>query len=606
MRLPDYLDFDLELTTETDGSYTARVLNSPKGEASVPVTIPVTGTELENVILKLGRTRSGVRSLDSPQAQLARSFGTRLFDSVFAGEVGTTLRRSLDEAEDAGKGLRIRLHLSDVPTLADVPWEYLYSTGLGRFLVLSGDTPLVRYLDLPREVPPLTVTPPLRILLVVSGPSDLAALDYEQEVARMTSALAELIEGGFIIVDPLAKPTLAELRRALRRREYHVLHFIGHGGFDTAAGDGVLAFEDDAGRAHLVRGADLGTLLHDHRTLRLAVLNACEGARQSPADPFSGVAQSLVRQGLPAVVAMQFEITDNAALIFGEEFYACVADGYPIDAALTQARMAIFASDNDVEWGTPVLYLRARDGRIFAIPPGAPPAPRASTTVPHQVAGMSVTPPPTNTPTRPASQTGTPPMVEAVGRSDGVTGTGRGDATGGEEPGGPPTPGNGARKGRYAAGAVALVVLVVLVVLGIRMLSGGATPGAGPTRSEPASDVAASGQLELGIDDWADLYGGKVSNARAMGQEVGLYHPVDDYWLHAAIAQTFALSSGADRASCVAALGKRADSYVVLSTVKTGQIVCVRMSDEHVAALILTELPATGSPKLGFTYTVFR
>jgi hypothetical protein len=253
MRVPEYLDFDLELTSELDGSYTARVLASPKGEASTPVTFPVTGTELENFILKLGRTRSGVRSLSSPQAELARSFGTRLYDAVFAGEVGTTFRRSLDESEDAGKGLRVRLRLSDVPTLADVPWEYLYSPGLGRFLVLSGDTPLVRYLDLPREVPPLTVTPPLRILLVVSGPTDLVALDIEQEVARMTRALAELVEAGFVVVDPLVKPTLAELRRALRRREYHVLHFIGHGGFDDAAGEGVLAFEDESGRSHLVK-----------------------------------------------------------------------------------------------------------------------------------------------------------------------------------------------------------------------------------------------------------------------------------------------------------------------------------------------------------------
>jgi len=65
---------------------------------------------------------------------------------------------------------------------------------------------------------------------------------------------------------------------------------------------------------------------------------------------------------------MRFENTDVAALVFGQELYAAMADGYPIDAALAQARLAVFSNDNDVEWGTPVLYLRARDGRIFDVP----------------------------------------------------------------------------------------------------------------------------------------------------------------------------------------------------------------------------------------------
>jgi len=97
----------------------------------------------------------------------------------------------------------------------------------------------------------------------------------------------------------------------------------------------------------------------------LAVLNACEGARTSRKDPFAGVAQSLMRQGLPAVVAMQFEITDSAAITFAHSFYTAIANGYPVDAALSEARKAIFTQGNELEWGTPVLYLRSPDGRII-------------------------------------------------------------------------------------------------------------------------------------------------------------------------------------------------------------------------------------------------
>jgi hypothetical protein len=74
-----------------------------------------------------------------------------------------------------------------------------------------------------------------------------------------------------------------------------------------------------------------------------------------------------VQQGIPAVIAMQFEITDQAAITLAREFYGAVADGYPVDAAMAEARKAIFATGNDVEWGTPVLYLRAPDGRIFDV-----------------------------------------------------------------------------------------------------------------------------------------------------------------------------------------------------------------------------------------------
>jgi hypothetical protein len=95
------------------------------------------------------------------------------------------------------------------------------------------------------------------------------------------------------------------------------------------------------------------------------VLNSCEGARTDASDPFAGVAQSLIQQGLPAVVAMQFEITDDAAIIFARELYWAIADGYPLEAALAEARGAIRDAGNPTEWGTPVLYSRAPDGQLF-------------------------------------------------------------------------------------------------------------------------------------------------------------------------------------------------------------------------------------------------
>ena len=128
-----------------------------------------------------------------------------------------------------------------------------------------------------------------------------------------------------------------------------------------------MLLEREKQRGHRVGSQYLGMLLHDHESLRVAVLNACEGARTSKRDPFAGSAQTLVQQGIPAVIAMQFEIADDVASTFAHEFYGALADGYPIDAAVTEARKAIFATGREVEWATPVLYLRAPDGRIFDI-----------------------------------------------------------------------------------------------------------------------------------------------------------------------------------------------------------------------------------------------
>jgi tetratricopeptide (TPR) repeat protein len=368
-----YLDFDLLIERAGDG-YRARVLDSPAGQAAVAFAPPFDPLEVENLVLRLGRARGRGPTRDggiggSSERHAVERFGGALFGTVFAGEVLAALRSSLDRAGARGAGLRLRLRLTDVPELAELPWEYLFNPSLNRFLSLSDRTPLVRYLDLPEGVKPLAVTPPLRVLVMVASPSDHATLDVAQEHAKLRDALADLEAGGQVVLTVLERATLGALRQALRRGTFHVFHFVGHGGFDPFGEDGVLVFEDDSGRGRPVAGGDLGVVLHNHASLRLAILNACEGARTSQRDPFAGTAQALVQQGIPAVIAMQFEITDAAAITFAHEFYLAVADGFPVDAALSQARQALFVQGDGVEWGTPVLYMRSPDGQVFDVEP---------------------------------------------------------------------------------------------------------------------------------------------------------------------------------------------------------------------------------------------
>ncbi|HEV2136903.1 MAG TPA: CHAT domain-containing protein [Terracidiphilus sp.] len=308
-----------------------------------------------------------MRRIDSPETKAAKILGDRLFTVVFGGDVAACLRSSIDQSAQRGVGLRIRLRLTDVPELAYLPWEYLYNQSLNRFIALSPETPIVRYLELPEPVWPLVTTLPLRVLVMISSPSDYPSLDADREYAKLKDALHALERRGQVVLERLLDGTSATLLRRLQKGHYHAFHFIGHGGFDRDSQDGFLIFQDEMKRGRALSGQDLGILLQGHRWMRLAVLNACEGARSSREDPFAGVAQSLVQQGTPAVVAMQFEITDEAAITFSHEFYGSLAYGNPADAALAEARRAIFAQGNGLEWGTPVLYMRSPDGRIFDV-----------------------------------------------------------------------------------------------------------------------------------------------------------------------------------------------------------------------------------------------
>jgi hypothetical protein len=114
------------------------------------------------------------------------------------------------------------------------------------------------------------------------------------------------------------------------------------------------------------------------------VLNSCEGARGSRRDIFSSTSSILVRRGIPAVVAMQYPISDEAAIEFSRSFYESLISGLPVDTSMAEARKAMSAAfPGGVEWGTPVLYMRSQDGVLFTIdrsrsrsPPAVPdPAP---------------------------------------------------------------------------------------------------------------------------------------------------------------------------------------------------------------------------------------
>ena len=373
-RRSGYHDFELEIGIGHGRQYPVAVINSPAGQARETMVFPYDEVNLDSRLkdLKVALLRSGGsrRQILTPEEAAVQGFGKDIFDALLSGEARSLYDMSVQQAREDGKGLRLKLRILP-PELARLPWEYLYDDRHAEYVSLSRETPVVRFLESRRPTEPLSVTPPLQILGMIASPSDLPPLDTGRERKRVEQALTRLESNGLVDLTWIETPTWRELQRAMRAGPWHVFHFIGHGGFDRVAGEGVVALADDDGRSHNLSATELGRLLADHNALRLAVLNSCEGATSSDEDVFSSTAAVLVRRGIPAVLAMQYEITDRAAIEFARTFYESLADGYPVDGAVAEARKAVsLAVTNTIEWGTPVLFMRTADGVVFDLPAG--------------------------------------------------------------------------------------------------------------------------------------------------------------------------------------------------------------------------------------------
>lgn len=359
----EYQNFDLHIRPEGD-KYIARVEGLG---GSHKFDKPFSAEELDEFYYQAAFVTRNVRTQGEDRSGLSKDkvkdFGSRLFDTVFQGKVRENLSSSLGVG--GNNPLRLRLCFEDAAyELASLPWEYLYDTLHDGFLGLSTETPIIRYLEIPQSIKPLTLESPLEILIVAidSDHPGYAKLQVEKELENLKTILADLENQGLIRLSVLKNASKDDLHDELRKHGCHILHFIGHGDFNAVNGEAVLLFKDGE-----MSNDDLRTLVRNTRDkLRVVVLNSCKGARSTKHDPFVGMAQSVMQAGIPAVVAMQFAITDDAAIGFSRKFYQCIADHTPIDVALAEARVALKLKNQPLtEWGTPVLFMRSEDGILF-------------------------------------------------------------------------------------------------------------------------------------------------------------------------------------------------------------------------------------------------
>jgi hypothetical protein len=289
-------------------------------------------------------------------------FGQYLYQLLFDVEIERLFEAALREAQAGGERLRLQLSFAaGAAELANLPWEFLHYPRESCFLCSRADIVLARFM--PRHARK-TLRPEgvLRLLVAVAKPSDL---DIVLE-ARAIESVQRLAEAYPVQVDVLRETTVAAFTERMRTFKPHVLHFIGHGNFDSQTSSGQVALLKADGTADWCSDSDFAEWCSLSELPRVVFLHLCEGGRADLRDSFGGLAPRLVQKGVQAVVAMQYPITNMAAIDFSRVFYQALVEGEPLDYAVQRGRQALATMRQHAArtFGTPTLYLHSADGLI--------------------------------------------------------------------------------------------------------------------------------------------------------------------------------------------------------------------------------------------------
>jgi hypothetical protein len=377
-------ELTLLIQQDDNGRLTVVVTQSPVGGAPGG-TIALPDWLQLRVDAAVGHPRATLGPASPPVGppSTPRAVGEELFNQLFArDDLFDCFKQSHQRALDNGQRLRLRLMMDvvekpAVAVVAAAQWELLFWQE--SFLALSNTT-LVRELVVTgkRQFTGRPIRGPIRVLVVASNP------DGDLNLAPERDALARLFTGDRFSPDFLdgTEATFPAFARRVRQGGYDIVHFMGHGAFDPQTRAGQLLFHDG-----LRPASALVDLFADRSETRLVVLNACRSAETSDvpgANPFAGVASALLIAGVPAVVAMQRPIGNDAAIAFSTEMYSGLAAGTPLVDAVDAARKRVKdeGDADSAEWATPVLFMN-QDVTFTAAPsPAATATPVATTPVP--------------------------------------------------------------------------------------------------------------------------------------------------------------------------------------------------------------------------------
>jgi hypothetical protein len=306
---------------------------------------------------------------------------------------------------------RTKIEIYEDSKAAGPLWELLRDPTTNAPLCLSAAT----FVRSTRSVPQDTVgaLPKLKLLLVISRPDGSEDVAFRVIASTIFEAIRTSPRFEVVVLRP---PTYEELARVLRDAAseggpFDLVHFDGHGFYqgmavdgsvDEAGGGQILFEHDSAEGGHAVSGMEFAALASECG-VKAVVLNACRSAYEGTSDNESSrldrlpasFAHSLLVAGLPAVIAMNFNVYVVSAKRFMEEFYRQLERGQVLSVAASLARKHLstdrkrFQQDSSEidDWLVPAIYQNgydlqvesradvSKDTRGLTLPPSFPPAP---------------------------------------------------------------------------------------------------------------------------------------------------------------------------------------------------------------------------------------
>ncbi|NEO20659.1 MULTISPECIES: CHAT domain-containing protein [unclassified Moorena] len=313
-----------------------------------------------------------VRKNGINDANQSRFLGEALFDTLFDDVLCYDFIRFYNEVVGTKQQLlRVELDIDEqnIPEVAAFPWEFMclpQRKKLGTMWLATA--PGLVFSRLPSQPIPaspiqLGANEKMRIALVVSAPTDLNPVAYEEVQAAIETLAQEQPEQVELL--PVVNPASRKAINDILIEKPHIFHFIGHGRFHNENGE--IALVDEFDQARWISANDFSELLNRHRP-GIIVLQACQGAMESTSKPSVGLASKVVQQIIPVVVAMQYPVSNSTASRFACHFYKQLAQGKSADIAVQEGRREISLHDSTGygkrDFATPVIFMQVQDAPV--------------------------------------------------------------------------------------------------------------------------------------------------------------------------------------------------------------------------------------------------
>jgi hypothetical protein len=334
---------------------------------------------------KEGRITLDLDELSRLAAQ--RDAYARVLTEAFFGDDAVSWGFTLARAAAGSGPLRIRLRIGpSAPELHAVRWELLRDRDRPEANLVTQERVIFsRFLD-SRDYRTVEVRPDqaMRAVVAVAGPETASLKRYEEdgrslapvevaaEIARARAAIGGADVTSLGETEPV---TLDRLLGAIRGGP-DILYLVCHGWINRQGRDPGprLLLQDENGDALHVTGREFVSRLRELLGLpRLVVLASCMSAASEAADSastgddgaLSAVGPEVAAIGVPAVIAMQANISVATITKMMPRFFSELREDPEIDRAFSVARSLV--QDRD-DWWVPVLFMRLRSGRIWYEP----------------------------------------------------------------------------------------------------------------------------------------------------------------------------------------------------------------------------------------------